>query len=380
MFRHTNDIYTIKDPYQELGALKTDSAEKISNNYKKMMMSLHPDKKDTAEFKKLGITEHERVTILKRCMDAYKLIKVERSNQAFPEYKDFNIKYEISAEYVQPSRDFEQTNEYKSMPDFNKQDKQHFKNTEASLKSNFSTSKFNSAFTANKDYLKQNGYEDPNERGSAIFGNTSDADRSSRTFQNYSSSRSNEVPVISQDEMKKRMKSHTMELQVRGDDNFNMLNKGIGYHEIGGPVFGDMSITTHSLVANDLDTVYGQDLEYFEDSMMRNNKDLSKMRSEYDSGAVPSATDMADRMRSYVDNRTKQDMFKPKKIAKPVNGFKVGLTEDEIDIDGMDDDIAEQYIRTRKEIAERDRVRKQILETQEKFYNKQLSYNPDGRR
>ncbi len=371
MSRYNAPIETIFDPYRELGVSKTDSAPKIRTVYKKLIMNLHEDKKHTDGYKKLRITDAERAKALQTYVKAYNQIKTERANTAFPNY-DEDFEYSIGEEYITPSMEFEQTNKYTSAPVYKKDIAEGLKNISVS-KDNFTTDGFNSAFEKHKSYLRQNGYEDPNEKGSAVFGDNA-AERTNRTYQSYSASRMDFNP-LSKDEMKQKIKPHKLELQVRGDDNFNW--KGVGYHEIGGPgpVFGDMSIITNSLTANDLDSVYGQDLEYFEDTMLRNNKEYAKLRQDYNNGAVLTANDMASKLQEYSSVRSAQDSFKPKKAAAPVNGFKSGYLYEDMNTDGMDEDIAKEVIRVKQEITEKDQLRNKILQSQEKFLDKRIDFN-----
>jgi len=370
MSRYNAPIETVFNPYRELGVNKEDSAAKIRAVYKKLIMNLHEDKKHTEGYKKLRISDSERAKALQTYVKAYNQIKTERANTAFPNY-DEDFEYSIGEEYITPSMEFEQTNKYTSAPVYKKDVAEGLKNISVS-KDNFTTDGFNSAFEKHKSYLRQNGYEDPNEKGSVVFGDNT-AERSSRTFQSYSASRNDFTP-LSTDEMKQRVKPHKMEL-VRGDDNFNLIGKGVGYHEIGGPVFGDMSIITNSLAANDLDSVYGQDLEYFEDTMLRNNKDIAKMRQDYNNGAVLTANDMASKLHEYNSIRSAQDAFKPKKAAGPLNGFKAGFLYEDMNTEGMDEDIAKDVIRVKQEIIDKDQLRNKILQSQEKFLDKRIDFN-----
>ncbi len=399
-YNDINNDYKKYDPYQILGVDKLSSPEEIYKVYKSLILALHSDKKHTDAYKRLNISENNRIKLLEEYNKAYSYIKDSRKTAAsFPDHTD--IDYEIGSDVTIEKRDFShdytkkvqldtdlkynyhtfkeppKIDQFEKVRPFNTQEFSMNKTISDSLKTNFHPSVFNQVFEQNAKYMKENGYKDPNDLGSAIFSNSSDEDPSKRSFNSYKASRG-DIKAPTKQEMAAKLKPHDLSLGIRHDDNFNVVSNGsIRQHEIGGNLLGNFSITAGPINGQDLDEVYGQDFEYYEDSYSKNNKDYNSMRQDYENDVRMDKNTFQDRLQEritgrnlFLDKRSKVSLRPPTKI----NGFEPGTIHEDIDTNGMDSDIALMYTNNIKEQQEKERIRANILKNNEKYFNKNIQY------
>ncbi len=305
-------------PYQILGASENDSITEINSIYKRLVMVLHPDKALTADAKRLGWSAEEKSEAFNQVRKAYKTILKERKESNVP---DYNIDYLID-ENLKQDRLFNQYNEFvsstkskvsfDSVPIFNTGRANDIKHDGASgaaskgkghttrddiynefdienglnkstVKSfpvidKFNQDKFNEFFEHNKRKQQEDGFDDPFNRGYNDMFKPMSTEESNLIKSSLSRPDiSVQTPsILKRPDMKD---GRIVSYGIR--ENFLLSEPSVGYAEIGLSNVEDFSITVGGISSDcihgsDLMAVYGQNYEYWEDSVKRDKNIYDK--------------------------------------------------------------------------------------------------------
>ena len=242
------------NPYEILGVSEKDTLEHIEHVYKSFMRLLHPDKANTQEAKNLKMSQDERSEYLILIRNAYNsIISIKRETK----YPDYKMDYTVDQE--------SRINMDKSFIDDDG--------------GNFGT-KFNKKFNEGIERDKKAGIADVFGRGYGDFD----------TGKKFS------------DEGKITMPSYSPDIDVEASKIFHRPNMndnrlvdylpesgfggiGMDYQELGLTNVSDFSMTTTGkggLGGTDLMSVYGNNYEPWEKTIMRDPKLSAKFSDEAD--------------------------------------------------------------------------------------------------
>ncbi len=245
------------NPYDTLGVKETDSLAHINKVYKDFMMLLHPDKSNTAEAKSLRMSPEEKFKYLQLIRKAYKQILNVRKEQKFP---DYNVEYEIDEDV--------------------KINLRHTGLTEEDAK-NFNQDKFNKKFSQAQTRDRKAGMDDPFNRGYGDFAAGKDFNQTGKvSLPSYNPDISVETPkTFARPDMKdNRLVEYIPEAAA-------FANVGISHQELGLTSISDFSIAPSGksgIIGSDLNSVYGQNFENWEETVKRDSHLSSKYNDDAD--------------------------------------------------------------------------------------------------
>jgi curved DNA-binding protein CbpA len=242
------------NPYEILGVKETDTLEHIEHVYKQFMKLLHPDKANTQEARNLKMGQDEKSEYLILIRNAYNTIISVRRETKYPDYK---MEYKVDQE--------SRINVDKS---FMEDDGVDFKE------------KFNKKFNQGLERDKKAGIVDAFGRGYGDFD----------TGKKYSDEGKVAMPAYSPDidvEASKifhrpNAKDNRL-VEYLPDSGFG--NLGMDYQELGLTNVSDFSMTLSGkggIGGADLMSVYGNNYEPWEQTVMRDPKLSAKFTDEGD--------------------------------------------------------------------------------------------------
>lgn len=217
-----------KNPYDILGVRENDSLQHINKVYKDLMLLLHPDKANTS----LDMSIDEKITFMNLIRKAYKDIIKKESD-----YPDYNLDYKVD------------------------------ENVKITKPDTFNEAKFNEIFFQAAIDDKKAGMEDPFTRGYDEFSKDKNFGRSDKvTASSYTSIPTKTPTLFVRPEMKdNRIVEYLPEA-------IPLSNSNVSHQELGLTNISDFSMSTSGkggLHGSDLNAVYGQNLEYWEDTVKR---------------------------------------------------------------------------------------------------------------
>ncbi len=242
------------NPYEILGVSETDSLEQIEHVYKQFMRLLHPDKANTQEARNLKMGQDEKSEYLLLIRNAYNTIISTRRETKYPDYR---MEYKVDQE--------SRINVDKS---FIEDDGIDFKE------------KFNKKFNEGLERDKKAGVVDVFGRGYGDFD----------TGKKFSDEGKVSMPAYSPDidvEASKifhrpNMKDNRL-VEYLPESGFGSI--GMDYQELGLTNVTDFSMTASGkggLGGADLMSVYGNNYEPWEKTVMRDSKLAAKFTDEGD--------------------------------------------------------------------------------------------------
>lgn len=246
------------NPYEILGVRESDSLAQINKVYKDFMRILHPDKIHTQEAKSLNMSPEEKFRYLQLIRKAYKQIVEFRKEQNYP---DYNIEYEIQEDV--------------------KINIKHSGLTEDDAK-NFSSNKFNQHFNQAMERDRKAGMNDPFSRGYNEFSEGKNFDSSGKiSMPSYS-------PDISVEPSKTfarpNMKDNRLVEYLPQAASFSNTG-GLHHQELGLTTIQDFSIAPTGkcgIIGSDLNSVYGQNYENWEETVKRDAQLSAKYNDSVD--------------------------------------------------------------------------------------------------
>lgn len=241
-----------EDPYEILGVNRTDPIEKIKQVFNLLSKKLHPDRPLTATAIKEGWTKEEKNKAFIRLTSAFKEIMAEKDIERM--YPDYQMNYDITGDISIP------------------------RNTKIE-----NTEQLNAEFERAKRYDMENGFVDPNDFGYSQFAPNEDE---YKQILDHGLSRA-DINVVGI-EQKQRELSGDGSLVHNDYFSFqNCYDKGSSIYatELGLNNISDYSITLNqnardSLHGSDLMAVYGNNYEYWEDSVKRDSDLYKKYTDE----------------------------------------------------------------------------------------------------
>jgi DnaJ-class molecular chaperone len=269
------------NPYEILGCKDTDSIDHIETVYKGYVKLLHPDKANTPESKRLGMSRDEKIQYLNLVIGAFKTIKSVHKNN---EYPDYNMVYNVG-----------QDNTIKLNNKLTKEDAK-----------NFSNSKFNDIFSESLQKDKESGMQDPYSRGYNNFDQGKDFSENNNGkigMQTYSG----DISVVESKNVRKhKMKDNRLKEYVPSTTVFSGSSEN--YQELGLTDISDFSMTIEgkgSINGTDLMSVYGKNLEPWEVTFKRDSNAFSKFTDNQDvkTKAAQIQTDRGDIYNQPIDRK-----------------------------------------------------------------------------
>lgn len=249
-------------PYEVLGVKKEDNLEHINSVYKQLILLLHPDKTKSANSAKLGINSKDKLDAFIKVRDAYKVILKQRKESQYP---DYNIDYFIDEEFKQ------NLDQYGYVEDDVTSD-------------NFSQNKFNRKFDEEKKHHDKNGMADPFSRGYSEFGfKETDESRAMLT----GGARSQISVSEPKEFIEPDMHDGRLVQYIPKESGFKPIGaSSINYQELGLISVDDFSMSTGNckgqLCGTDLMSVYGNNKENWETSVMRDESLHSRFNDQTD--------------------------------------------------------------------------------------------------
>jgi curved DNA-binding protein CbpA len=242
------------NPYQVLGVKETDSLEHIEHVYQNFLKLLHPDKAHTQEARKLNMEKDEKLQYLHMIRTAYNSITSSRKETKYPDYKmDYSLGPDIKI------------NMYTGL-------------TEDDAK-NFDNTKFNKIFNIGVERDKKAGIVDAFGRGYGDFdAGKKYSDEGTVTMPSYSGDIDVEPSKIFH---RPDMKDNRLVEYLPESGAF--AGTGIDYQELGLTNVSDFSMTISgkgALGGVDLMSVYGQNYEPWEKTIMRDSKLSEKFTNQ----------------------------------------------------------------------------------------------------
>lgn len=241
------------NPYQILGVSETDTLEHIEHVYKEFMKLLHPDKANTQQSRNLKMGQEEKSEYLMLIRNAYKTIISARKETKYPDYK---VEYSVDEDA--------RINIDKSLME---DDGADFNN------------KFNRVFNEGLERDKKAGIVDAFGRGYGEFDKGKKfSDEGKITMPSYSPDMDVEASKIFQ---RPNMKDNRLVEYLPEGSGFGSI--GMDYQELGLTNVTDFSMTTTGkggLGGTDLMSVYGNNYEPWEKTVMRDPKLAAKFSDE----------------------------------------------------------------------------------------------------
>jgi curved DNA-binding protein CbpA len=255
-------LKTETSPYEILGVSSDTSIDEINKLYKKLVISLHPDKGLSEEAIQMGWTVEEKNQAFRDVRKAYQTILKTRKDSDCP---DYNIDYYIDEEFSQAHR----------------LDKMGLNPTDA-LPENFNVKHFNQNFSAEQQFHEQNGFSNPYERGYNEFGKSKeDFFRDDKIkMPTRADIEVTKNPVLERAQMKD---GRLINYVPKDQESFGLQAPGVGYTELGITTVEDFSMTMDckgGICGSDLMSVYGQNNENWEDSVARDQSLYAKYNDQ----------------------------------------------------------------------------------------------------
>lgn len=244
----------MQNPYDVLGVKENDSLEHIEHVYKQFMRLLHPDKAHTQEAKNLKMGKEEKLQYLQLIRTAYNSIVSAKRETKYPDYK---MEYSIDQE--------SRINMHNGL---NEEDAKNFNNH-----------KFNKIFNDGLERDKKAGMTDAFGRGYGEFDmGKKFTDEGKITMPAYSGDIDVEASKIFH-----RPNAKDNRIVEYLPESSSFVNTGMDYQELGLTNVSDFSMITTgkgSLGGTDLMSVYGQNYEPWEKTVMRDPKLSAKFTDE----------------------------------------------------------------------------------------------------
>lgn len=247
----------MNNPYEVLGVKESDTLEYIDYIYKTFVRLLHPDKANTQEARNLKMGKDEKSEYMLIIRNAYNTIVSTRTETKYP---DYSMKYKVDQE-TRINADNNFTNDVVDGVDFKE--------------------KFNRKFNEGIIRDKKVGITDAFGRGYQDFDAGKDfANGGKFSMPSYSPDISVEASKIFH-----RPSTKDNRLMEYLPDSSNFGNNGVDFQELGLTNVSDFSMTTSgkgSLGGTDLMSVYGNNYEPWEKTVMRDPKLSAKFTNEGD--------------------------------------------------------------------------------------------------
>jgi curved DNA-binding protein CbpA len=307
------------DPYLILGVTNNDSMAEITSEYKRLLRILHPDKHLTQEARKLGWSVEDKNIAFQKVQKAYKKITLERKYiENTHDYPDVYHGYDINSDYT-------------------------INNDTLLDPNNFNQASFNKFFDEKRKKAEIDGLKDPFSIGYNSFGRNQDEYQSIKNGQGRPDISVEKTPKLSVPEM------HNGRLVCRDPykcaEEIVAVGKTIGGalsgYELGVSNISDFSTTCKarsgkdSLICADLMSVYGNNNEYWADSVARDKELFNKFNDD---------TRVEKKMNSYLGQR---DTFDPKSI---------------------DENTQYQLFKEQEKMKQEERMRAAYLSRTDKYY------------
>lgn len=322
--------------YKILGVNESDPIDVITMKYKELVKMLHPDIPVSAEAAKIGWTKKEKDLAYISVKKAYTEIKKEKEIER--NYPDYEMNYEIESEFINAKmenvflgekiglgfddnpdqkidqdsidermRKYRYNNQEYHQKDFNQQD------FIPQLNSKFDNQSFNKNFEMSRQRDIENGFSDPFSKGYDLF-NSKEAEEERKYIEkhkhrpdiNVTMKPTHTIPKINEN-------GALVEYDYFNDNNYNVLST-IPTMELGINKVNDFSVVISQdrgkqLYGSDLMSVYGENREYWEDSVKR---DPELMRKYYDDTSVDVKMSRYMNERVDFDNKVVDDDIKLK--------------------------------------------------------------------
>ncbi len=238
------------NPYEILGVKESDTLEHIEDIYIKFLNILHPDKAHTKEAKNLNMRKEEKLEYLQLIRDAYASISSARRETKYPDYK---MEYSVDKDL--------KINRYNGITE---EETNKFADETISKK-------FNREFNNGIIRDKKAGMADAFDRGYGEFDMGKNfANEGPLTMPSYSADINVEPSKIFH---RPDMKDNRLIEYIPESSEF--IGAGVSYQELGLSNVSDFSMITYgkgSLGGTDLMSVYGQNYEPWEKTIMRDTK------------------------------------------------------------------------------------------------------------
>jgi curved DNA-binding protein CbpA len=229
------------NPYDILGVKETDTIEYITKIYNDFMIILHPDKQNTQQARSLNMSPDERVMYFQMIRKAYQEIINSKKERNYP---DFQMAYTVPEDSV-----------IYTDRDLNKDD--------------FNVNNFNKKFDVSRERDVKAGMSNPFQRGYDEFNSGRDFSRSDKVSIPVREDISVTKPTIFA--RNGELKDNRLVSYVPESASFT---SGLNFQELGIVNISDFSVITNGkgkLEGNDLMNVYGNNYEYWEDTVKRDN-------------------------------------------------------------------------------------------------------------
>ncbi len=286
---------SFNNPYEVLGVSETDSIEQIEMAYKGFMKILHPDKANTPEAKRLGMTQDEKMRYLSLIVESYKTIKETYRDRRYPDTKQT---YKVDQDHTIKFNHGLTENDAK----------------------NFNSSKFNNIFDTGLQRDMDAGMSDPFKRGYNDFDTGKDFSENNNTkvvAQTYSGTISVEN---SKNTKAPKMKDNRLTEYI--PDTTSFFDSSSNYQELGLTNISDFSMTIQgkgSIHGTDLMSAYGNNMEPWEHTVKKDAALYAKYNDDEDitSKSNKIKTDRANIYNLPVDQNMANDLKKyNERIAK----------------------------------------------------------------
>lgn len=242
------------NPYEILGVKETDNMGHIDHIYRGFVKLLHPDRANTTESERLGMSKHEKTKYFGLIKNAYKLIRDNHKDNQ-PDYPDYPVQYEVDTDHT---------------INFN------HGLTEDDAK-NFNHDKFNKIYMDSLKRDSEAGMSDPFSNGYEDFNTGKDFSGTGNvtSIPSYTG----DISVEKSKHVKKPglKKSNKLVEYVPSSSVFEDI--GIPYQELGLTNVSDFSMSMSgkgAINGTDLMSVYGKNVEPWEKTFQRDKKLYSK--------------------------------------------------------------------------------------------------------
>lgn len=285
--------------YKILGVNESDPIDVITMKYKELVKMLHPDIPVSSEAEKLGWTKKEKDLAYISVKKAYTEIKKEKEIER--NYPDYEMNYEIESEFVNakmvglgfdenPDQIIDQESLDDRIRNYRYQEyhqKEFQQDFIPQSNSKFDNQSFNKNFEINRKRDIENGFSDPFSKGYDMF-NSKEAEEERKYIEKHKNRPDINVAIKPIHTVPKINDNGSLvEYDYFNENNYNVLST-IPTMELGLNKVNDFSVVISQdrgtqLYGSDLMSVYGENREYWEDSVKR---DPELMRKYYDDTSV----------------------------------------------------------------------------------------------
>lgn len=296
--------------YKILGVSESDPLDIITLKYKELVKMLHPDVPVSNEAEKMGWTKKEKDMAYASVKKAYAEIKAEKEIER--NYPDYEMNYEIGSEFINRKmvdlgfndpEIFSEKIEKESSDSIQERMRRHreqfvdkdFSNEDFRREldelnggnGKFDQNVFNKNFELQKQRDIENGFNDPYAKGYDMFSSKS-AEEERKFIEKHKYRPDINVELNPRQSIPDFTDSGALvEHDYFNDNNYNMLTT-MPTMELGLNKVSDFSVVIsqdrgNQLYGSDLMAVYGENREYWEDSVKR---DPELMKKYYDDTSV----------------------------------------------------------------------------------------------